>query len=189
MEQVIIQLTKLIVKIWNSQNSLVFSIGAHSGIITGIELVEELCEAPSRTIPVILTSSMDGTLRMHDVDTGGMLYSLDTYSPCLGLFKMKKDTFLHYSERSVHVWSLNRFHSTFTFLRNRPEILRRVAMPGAYSRILTSTNDGKFKTLIISGSIKIISPVTGTCLVTGFPIHKDVNIIDFVMDMESGTSW
>lgn len=105
------------IKIWNSQSCLVHFFHAHAGIITGIELLADVCEASPRTVPVILTSSLDGTLRMHDVDTGGLLYSLDTYSPCLGLFKVRKDTFLHWSGDSVHVWSLNRFHSTFTFLR------------------------------------------------------------------------
>jgi WD40 repeat protein len=55
-------------------------------------------------------------------------------------------------------------------------MLKRVSSPGAYPKIVTTINDG---------SIKIISPVTGACLITGFPIHKDVHVIDFSMDSDA----
>ena len=57
--------------------------------------------------------------------------------------------------------------------------MRRATHPRKAARILLSVADG---------SIKIMSPVTGAIIGSGFPAHKDTMIKDIAYDMNSGTT-
>ncbi|KAJ3386033.1 WD repeat-containing protein 87 [Lobulomyces angularis] len=164
------------VKVWNSQNCLVWSFQEHFSQISGLALLEKGCQAAPKSMPLILTGSVNGKIRLLNFESGKCVYRLDTQHECLGLQFIKNDTFFHFSKKSIFVWKLNRYHSTFSFLRSQPIILKRISYANNSARILTTTSDG---------SIKLISPVTGNCLITGFPVHKDVSLIDVAYDIQN----
>lgn len=85
--------------------------------ITGLELVETGCEATPRTIPVVLSCSLDGSIRMFNFETSQCVYRFDVQHEILGIGFIKKDIFYHYSKQCVYIWTMNRFHYTFSFLR------------------------------------------------------------------------
>jgi hypothetical protein len=67
-------------------------------------------------------------------------------------------------------------HST---RRSRVTLLKRHSHSNIPARIVCVTEDA---------SIRIISPVTGAILLTGFPLHKDANVLDEFYHIESGKS-
>lgn len=56
-------------------------------------------------------------------------------------------------------------------------MLRRETQKTIPPRILSLTSDG---------SIKLLSPVSGSCIITAFPIHKDDAVTDAAYDMTAG---
>ncbi|TPX68035.1 hypothetical protein SpCBS45565_g03331 [Spizellomyces sp. 'palustris'] len=167
------------IKIWSPQFLLLHTF-AHLSNVTALLLIETGAEATWGTVPIVMSTSTDGTIRMWDFDIGVCLYRLDVHGQgqgegLLGMKWVKKDLFWIWGRRGVSVWALNRYHSTFTYLRTRPKIIRRLVHPRLPPRILTACEDG---------SVKLISPVTGHVLVTSFPVHKDVGITDVVGDLD-----
>ncbi|KAI8926073.1 WD40-repeat-containing domain protein [Entophlyctis helioformis] len=166
------------IKIWNARKFLMFDFHEHFNAITGMALLEKGCEGSPGSIPLLLSSSLDATIRMWNFETGQSLYRLDTHQPCLGISFIKKNHFYHYTNTSVQLWNVNRYQLTFVFFRSTPLIMRRVTHPGKPPRILTAIADG---------SVKMISPVTGIVIATGFPVHKDAITKEIAYNMSSET--
>lgn len=87
---------------------------------------------------------------------------------------IKDDTFYHYSKTCIYIWSLNRYQYLFSHFLTQPIILRRISHPTNPARILSVASDG---------SIKLLNSVTGNCIITGFPHHRESKTVDVVYDL------
>ena len=67
--------------------------------------------------PLLLSTSLDGTIRQWNLDTGSCVYTLSTGSEILGIKWIKDEVFFTFSYETIKLWDLNKFYSTFTFTR------------------------------------------------------------------------
>ncbi|KAJ3030775.1 hypothetical protein HK097_005581, partial [Rhizophlyctis rosea] len=178
------------IKVWNRHSHLLHSLHSHAQSVTALCLLPSPSlpaaastpSTPSRAStrqsrgapPLMLSCSLDGTIRMWNLETGHCMYRLETSSECLGMGWMKRDTFYHFERGGVWVWGLNRFWSCFAYFRSSVTHIRRIESPHTPARILTVTEDG---------SIRLLSPVTGTVLATGFPVISDIGVVDVEYDI------
>lgn len=160
----------------NARKAIIFEFKDHFNAITGLLLMEKVCAAPSGTLPILVSCSLDATIRTCNFETGQSLYRIDLTEACLGLGWMKQDQFYHFGASKIQTWNVNRYENTFAFFRSTPLFIRRVECPGKPDRILTATKDG---------SIKLLSTSTGISLATGFPTHKDVQVAFLGYDMKN----
>lgn len=164
------------IKVWNARKLLMFDFHEHLNSITGLLLLETVCEAPRGSLPLLVSSSTDFTVRMWNFETGQSLYRLDTAEACLGIGFLKKNHFYIYGPSDIHIWNVNRYQHTFAFFRSKPLLMKRVEYNGKPARILAATEDG---------SIKLISPISGATLGTGFPSHKESGVRNVAYDMKN----
>ena len=164
------------IKVRNAKKFLMYDFHEHFNAITGLLLLESVCEATRGSLPLLISSCLDSTIRMWNFETGQSLYRLDVSEPCLGMGWMKKGMFYHYNSSAIQLWNVNRYQHTFAFYRSKPLFLRRVQFKDKCPRLLTATSDG---------SIKLLSPVTGFTLATGFPSHTESTIRYVAYNMKS----
>lgn len=74
------------IKLWNARKSLLYDFHDHFNAITGLLLMENVCEDPRGSTPLLISSSLDGTIRMWNFESGQSLYRIETNGECLGLF-------------------------------------------------------------------------------------------------------
>ncbi|KAI9190859.1 uncharacterized protein BJ171DRAFT_605914 [Polychytrium aggregatum] len=168
------------IKVWNCQKFLVYEFHEHFKAVTGLLLVESVCRATPKTVPAVMSCSLDGSIRMWNFELGTCIYRIDTQQPCLGMRMIKKDTFFHFSKSTVSIWNINRYYQTFYSMGSQPILMRRASEPSQPARIITVAADS---------TLKILSPVTGAALVTGFPTHKDVHTLDMVYCYQRDTAF
>ncbi|KAJ3361930.1 WD repeat-containing protein 87 [Allomyces javanicus] len=168
------------IKVWNSQHALVSSFRDHHGAISAL-LFPLAHTAQPRPPPILVSGSLDGSLRMWDLDKGRCVYRQPTgHNEVLGMGMMRRDTFYHYSRRAIGVWHLNRLTSTFCTTQSQVTHLYRVVAhsatgrKGPRARIVLAAEDG---------SIRLVSPVSGTVLLTCFPSFKQTHIVEVVHDL------
>jgi WD40 repeat protein len=163
------------IKIW-ARKSLLHHFHDHFHAITGFILMETICDADKGTLPLLISSSLDSTIRMMNFESLQMVYRIDTVGPCLGIKMIKKNHFYHFTSHSIQVWNVNQYQHTFSLLRSRPksiEIVKHLYKP---KRVISTVQDG---------SIRLISPITGTILSTGFPIDKDFQVKQVAYDRDA----
>ncbi|KAJ3311140.1 hypothetical protein HDV04_003103 [Boothiomyces sp. JEL0838] len=149
------------IKVWNSQNCLLFQFKEHYQPVTGMCLATVGNETKST---YLLSCSMDCTIRMWNLEDG---FCINKYS---SLTKWLKDsTFQTFSEFNVTVWSLNRFFSVYCTLGTPLTNLQRVTAKSIPSRIFAYGSDG---------SILIVSPRTGQKLLISFPFVRNTIIVE-----------
>lgn len=187
------------VKVWSPQYLLIHTF-EHLSSVTTLLLVEEGAQAAPGTVPVVLSGSTDGTVRLWEIERGGMVYRMNAQQEVFGLRWLRKDVFMMWGKRAVGSWALNRYCETFAYFRfvlllckdsvrsntdpgcviyrTAPKSLVSLPQPDKPTRLLTTLSDG---------SLKLLSPVTGAVLVTCFPVYKDVTVKHAVGDMASGT--
>ena len=142
-------------------------------------LVENICGANWGSLPLIVTASLDCTIRMWNIETGQALYRVETAQPCLGLRMIKKNLFYHFTESCIQLWNFNRFHHTFAVLLSKAVILKKYYnIPEEPARLLAAASDG---------SIRLLSLLSGTNLGTGFPTNKELTLHQVEYDMEQET--
>jgi WD40 repeat protein len=61
------------IKVWN-RNYLLFHFREHFSEITALALMEDGCEALPGTMPLLLSSSLDASIRLWNFETGQCLY-------------------------------------------------------------------------------------------------------------------
>jgi WD40 repeat protein len=164
------------IKIWNSWKAKLYEFREHSDAITGFLLMENICELEKGSSPLLISSSLDRTIRMWNFEIGQALYRLNTDYPCFGIVRAKKNHFYHYTCRTVQLWNVNRYQHTFSLLRSRPKTLDRFEHPFKPARLVSTISDC---------SIRLLSPVTGSTIATGFPTDKDLWIRQVAYDMEN----
>ena len=58
------------IRIWNYQNALLNEFRDHFGPVTGLILAEKICEGtPIGSMPLVISSSLDGTIRLWNFET------------------------------------------------------------------------------------------------------------------------
>ncbi|KAI8810461.1 hypothetical protein BJ742DRAFT_800389 [Cladochytrium replicatum] len=193
------------VKVWNSQHCLVYEFYEHLSAVTSLLLVENLCEAAPRSVPVVMSCSLDSTIRMWNFETGQCTYRLDTNGECLGMSMIRKDLFFHFSKDCIYVWKLNRNQLTMTFLRSQPFILKRYAYSHFNNqeksemflrslginpvRSLFDRAPSRILSVATDGSIRFVSPVSGAVILTGYPSQNDSPIMNVVFNTEEGCAY
>ncbi|KAJ3153369.1 WD repeat-containing protein 87 [Irineochytrium annulatum] len=154
------------IKVWTRHNYLIFELRDISGApVTG--LVIPNAEGKNPLQPYLISCSVDGTIRMWNLEDGRCIYRLETPQECLGIEWMRRDTFFHHSKDRITVWNLNRYYTTFAFLKSAVIFLRRAELRDHPARIVTGAVDG---------SLRLISPVTGAVLTTAFPVMKETTL-------------
>ncbi|KAL2915602.1 hypothetical protein HK105_204787 [Polyrhizophydium stewartii] len=139
------------IKVWNQQNYLLYEFKDHYNAITGFCQVNGFgCGA----FPYILSCSLDGTIRMWNLENGRFIYKMHTQAECLGMHWMRDGTFFSYSSETISVWFLSRFYTTLTQIRQ-----------------------------VADGSMSLVSPRTGERLTTAFPVMADTFMVDCVYDI------
>ncbi|KNC99867.1 uncharacterized protein SPPG_05240 [Spizellomyces punctatus DAOM BR117] len=176
------------IKVWNRQNNLIHELHDHSHAVTGLAIIPPPPARNGRSLealaatPFFLSCSLDGTIRMWNADVGVCTYCLQTPSECLGIqwIKQDKETFLHYAKDRICLWNLNRFYTTFAYIRSQATQLHRSEHPSLPARILSIAEDG---------SLRLLSPVTGAVLAMGFPVMSDIATLDAVYDVTQNRAW
>ncbi|KAI8806100.1 hypothetical protein BJ742DRAFT_870659 [Cladochytrium replicatum] len=156
------------IKVWSHNNYLLHHLRDHTQAVTGLAIPPAI---GSFTSPYIVSCSLDSTIKLWDLETGNVSYRLETPTECMGIEWMKRDMFCHYSPGFISTWNLNRCFTTFTLLRTQVKFLKRAERAGCTARLLACGEDG---------SIRLISPVSGAVLVTGFPVIYENIAIDIV---------
>ncbi|KAJ3067125.1 WD repeat-containing protein 87 [Podochytrium sp. JEL0797] len=153
-------------KVFNIQNRLIHEFDKHTAPLTTLHLLEPVIHAAAGAFPVVLSSSLDGTLRMWNIDLGLQIYRHDVGIPITHLqFTGTKETMLLHSADSIQFWTLNRTYHEFSFANARPFLIQRYTRPCFRpARLLCGYLDG---------SLRLISPITGEVLVVGFPMYKE----------------
>lgn len=147
------------IKVWNVRKSLLFDFHDHYNAITGLMQMESASGSEWGTLPLLISSSLDATIRVWNMESGQALYRLETHMPCLGIHFIKKNIFYHYTESAIQLWNVNRYQHTFSVLLSRPIYLKRFDSPTKPPRVLAALSDG---------SLRLLSPRTGIVLGTKF---------------------
>ncbi|XP_048578307.1 uncharacterized protein LOC5510818 isoform X2 [Nematostella vectensis] len=125
--------------------------------------------------PLLVSSSLDKTVRIWNFDTFTQTYRLQTGEDIVDMSLISSDQLFYYSRHNLKVWNLNQFHSLFTMLSSRIKRCFRVTSPGYPARIVVEAVDG---------GIRLISPVHGYELTTMLPITtlNTTEIVGFAHD-------
>ncbi|ORX55460.1 hypothetical protein BCR36DRAFT_410381 [Piromyces finnis] len=164
------------IKLWTSSMHLVHEFSQHFGSITGLLLLEDVCEASFGTLPILLSASEDATIRMFNFDTMMPIYRIDNPEPCKGLYKVKKDVIYHYSDVCVYLWNINKFYNVIVETSSKVICIKRIDHITKPARIVV---------LCYDGTIRILSPVNGAVILTLFPPCFITNIIKFLYDYDN----
>ena len=112
------------------------------------------------------------------MDDGNCLYVLDTGSPCLGMFWIKNHLLCSFSSSNINYWATSQFYSTFDYTKSAVVSIERYERPdGKEARILSILSDG---------SLRLLSPVTGSIQSLGFPSISNSNIAKVTYDVYHG---
>ncbi|KAI9099874.1 hypothetical protein DFS34DRAFT_511693 [Phlyctochytrium arcticum] len=173
------------IKVWNRQNNLIHELREHSHAVTGIAVIPPPEKkgrglATLAATPYFLSCSLDGTIRMWNAEVGACTYSLQTPQECLGIRMIKPDCFMHFAKDRVCIWNLNRFYSTFAYIRSQTTQILRASHPLVPARIIAAAEDG---------SLRILSPVTGAVLSMGFPVMHERTTLDMIYDLKQNIAW
>ncbi|ORY36722.1 hypothetical protein BCR33DRAFT_855153 [Rhizoclosmatium globosum] len=169
-----------IIKVWTQQFRILFELRAETtSAITGL-IVPNANEGTPPS-PLLLSSAIDGMIRLWSLDSGNCIYTLETDFDCLGIRWMRYDTFLSFSAEGMEVWNLNRFFTTFSNTGSQVTHLKRIEGSQCDpSRIMVATEDR---------SMRLLSPVRGATLFTAFPNMVETQIREIEHDIPSATMW
>ncbi|KAJ3145741.1 WD repeat-containing protein 87 [Geranomyces michiganensis] len=133
---------------------------------------------PYPNAPTVMSGSLDGSIRMWDLDRGKQTYKVNAQVDVKGMMWVGADAIGVWGKKDVGAWTLSRVGGCFVGLSANPQSVAILHHPSYPARAITSLSDG---------SIRIFSPVTGSTLTTCFPVYKDVALRDAVGDLEYGT--
>ncbi|KAJ3144217.1 WD repeat-containing protein 87 [Geranomyces variabilis] len=158
------------IKVWSSQSLPIYSF-RHTNAVTALLL-------PYPNTPTVMSGSLDGSIRIWDLDRGKQTYKVNALVDIKGMMWVGADAIGVWGKKDVGVWTLSRVGSCFVGLSANPQSVAILRHPLYPARAISSLSDG---------SIRIFSPVTGSTLTTCFPVYKDVALRDAVGDLEYGT--
>jgi WD40 repeat protein len=165
------------VKVWNRQNYLIMELREpeQSNAPVTASLVPKTVRGEKQ--PFLITSASDGIIRLWNLETSHCIYRLQTTKDILGMGWIKNDNFYHYTKTSIYIWNLNRYYCSFSYFGNPAIHISRIEAKDHASRILAVADDG---------SMKILSPITGAVLMTGFPILGEDSFKSIAYDIPQG---
>lgn len=99
------------IKIWNSQNLVLYELKGHFNTITSLHLSELGRDSDNK---FLLSASLDSTIRMWSIQNGKCLNKVNTAYPIKGMIWMRDNIFSIYSDEQISIWSLNRLFSLFS---------------------------------------------------------------------------
>ena len=161
-------------KIWNRKKNLIFDLNGHFQGITGLLLnpFSISVSATSKLSPLLLSSSLDGSIRQWNLDTGLCNYILETGSECMGIKWLKGEHFATFSTTKLNIWDLNHYYWTFSFLK----------IPVIYMKRYSKSKGGRILAVTQDFSIRLICPVSGSVLCLAFPPISDNSLKKVVYD-------
>lgn len=166
------------IRVWNCQHHLVCSFDKHTDAITG--LIRPTVNTKDPPL-IVISSSLDGTLRLWNVEKNACMYTHDTQSEVLGISMIRADFFYHFSKSKIFTWHLNHLLSTFS--RTVSQVTRIFRIQKHFS--VSQFHGPHFAPLharivVVSedGAIRIVSALNGTCLRICYPTYKQTHIVD-----------
>ncbi|KAJ3256462.1 hypothetical protein HK103_005460 [Boothiomyces macroporosus] len=98
------------IKLWNARKSLLYDFHDHFNAITGLLLMETVCEDPRGSTPLLISSSLDGTIRMWNFESGQSLYRIETNGECLErLYCLNSNNTITVYETNINPFKINQF--------------------------------------------------------------------------------
>ncbi|KAI8621898.1 hypothetical protein BC830DRAFT_1214475 [Chytriomyces sp. MP71] len=168
------------IKVWTRYTLFVLELKSHTNSpVTGLAVANPE-ESESKIQTFLISSYLDGAIRMWSLDSGQCVYKHETNNECLGLDWLRTDVFFHYAKDRLCVWNLNRHYTAFSSINSSVTSIARIDIPGFPPRILVTCADA---------AIKLLSPVTGACLLTAFPVIRDSTIRSVEYDIVSNMLW
>ncbi|KAI9102055.1 hypothetical protein DFS34DRAFT_647837 [Phlyctochytrium arcticum] len=152
------------IQIRNMNNALLHEFTSHTKPVTALALYPHA--------PMIISSSLDYTVRMFSLKTFKEVYCLHLKDKPQDLHVMDDTQLFIRTMNSVQIWGLNHINSVFSSLSSRVKDLRRIKTPGKPARLLVRTEDGV---------IRFISPVNGKAITTALPLLETDNVMDLTV--------
>ncbi|KAJ3268821.1 WD repeat-containing protein 87 [Terramyces sp. JEL0728] len=98
------------IKLWNARKSLLYDFHDHFNAITGLLLLENICEDPRGSTPLLISSSLDGTIRMWNFESGQCLYRMETNGECLDrLYCLNNNNTITVYETNTNPFKIDQF--------------------------------------------------------------------------------
>nr|KAG5708463.1 hypothetical protein BaRGS_026190 [Batillaria attramentaria] len=156
------------VKVWSLTGGLVHTFRGHSRAVTNL-----LIHPHNSTI--VITCSLDGSLRMWSLDTMDCIYSLVVSASGLLWMGLTDDNLLYISTaRSLTLWHLNLFIHFWSLTRNQVTRLQLEGCPGKSLRVLAvgedssvrlfaRSNQKNLSTVLPPPSISPLQKILGVC--------------------------
>ena len=160
------------INLWQDFKHLVFTFDGHGDTITG------LLSHPHG--PLIVSSSLDCTIRTWNIATLEEIYRLDTLNPVLGIGLMDSESFFSYTSNELKLWNFNNLHRLVSVVHSdivdiqRVEDIRGIMPP----RIMMVVSDGsiQFLSCITCSVITVVLPIlcTSSLLSVNYCFSKEL---------------
>ncbi|KAI8809581.1 hypothetical protein BJ742DRAFT_229573 [Cladochytrium replicatum] len=169
------------VQIQNLMSSVVHEFSSHTKPVTALALYP--------FGPIVMSCSLDMTVRMYNLKTFREVYCLHLRETPLTMQVMDETQLCIHSHHSVTVWDFNHINTTFLAVNSGVRQLQYIKSSKLPPRVLARTEDG---------IIRLISPVSGKPLTTSLPLVEADSVsnmsycprIDMMyMMMDNGEVW
>lgn len=144
------------VKVWNGSGFLVAQLSFHTDSVTSI--CQPNLGISNASSTMLISASLDGFICLWNIETASIISKFETSTRIawLGLSFMRTDVFYVYSTDAIQVYSIARAWRVFANVRS--------------NAIQISRNGPRLITLCSDGSLRILSPLSGSVLCLGMPI-------------------
>lgn len=156
------------ISIRNALDHPICNFKSHLNEITGLVLLEKVCLASRGELPILISSSLDCSVRAWNLQTCECIYRLDTTYQCLGLSLAAHNQILMFGDHKFEVWDVNQHRQLFASFGSSVVHMRRIDDGSHQPRILAATSDS---------TIRLLCPLTGKTLAMGYPSRLDLHIM------------
>ncbi|KAJ3228092.1 hypothetical protein HK099_006717 [Clydaea vesicula] len=163
------------VKVWNNSGYLMHTLKSHSNAVTSLLNQPNLNTTLNQIF--ILSASLDGSICLWNIDLGVLINKLETQNECVGMELYKKDSFFFYSKSDIFIYNITRAYQSYSAIRSNVVQISRCDNGLVPARILAAGLDG---------SLRLISPVTGSVLIIGYPVIEDVEPVSATYNQNTG---
>jgi WD40 repeat protein len=176
------------IKVWNNQKCMVYEFRDHMKSVTSLLLMENILHSDRGNITSILSSSCNinlmqwtvpfefGISKQEKKNIGKLKLSrLDLNQPCTRMKYIGRNQILVSTPRGASFWHVNQYQTKFAVLKSDPSLISYHKHPEKPSRIVAVTED----------SIRLISPVSGRIITTGYLTSTNSMTIQIAYDMQN----
>ncbi|KAJ3228090.1 hypothetical protein HK099_006715 [Clydaea vesicula] len=175
------------IKVWNNNGYLVHTLKDQLSITSLLHQPDisnkksiKLLQLQQQQQNFILSSSLDGSVCLWDIDSGALLNKMESANECVGMGKLKKDFFFYFSKSSIYIYNITKAWQTFSTLRSSGIQITRCYNGSGAARLLV---------VAIDGSLRLISPLSGSILMTGLPVMEDFEPVTAVYNINFDKIW